>query len=98
MATPLGRTAPAPCPRASTRRHRTAARALLAVAGVVGVLFSAVPAQAAPATSAEAAQQPAARGHALEVVTEQFTEARATLDGQRATAQAAATKLEQAAA
>src|SRR4051812_46567639 len=98
MATPLGRTAPAPSPRGWTRRHRTAARALLAVAGVVGVLFSAVPAQAAPATSAEAAQQLAARGHDLEVVTEQFNEARATLDSQRATAQAAAAKLEQAAA
>src|SRR3954465_5900555 len=98
MATPLGRTAPAPSPRGWTTRHPTAARALLAVAGVVGVLFSAVPAQAAPATSAEAAQQLAARGHDLEVVTEQFDEARATLDSQRATAQATAAKLEQAAA
>src|SRR3954451_13879042 len=98
MATPLGRTAPAPSRRASTRRHRTAARALLAVTGVVGVLFSAVPAQAAPATSAQAAQLIAARGHELEVVTEQFNEARVALEAQRATAQAAAAQLEQAAA
>jgi cell wall-associated NlpC family hydrolase len=74
------------------------ARVVLAVAGVIGVLFSAVPAQAAPATSAEAAQLVAARGHDLEVVTEQFNEARATLDAQRAAAQAAAAKLTQATA
>ena len=64
---------------------------------MVGVLFSAAPAQAAPATSAEAAQLVAARGHDLEVVTEQFNEARATLDAQRATAQTAAAHLQQAA-
>jgi cell wall-associated NlpC family hydrolase len=75
-----------------------AARALLAAAGVIGVLCSAVPAQAAPGSSAEAADLVAAKGHELEVVTEQFNQARETLDAQRATAQAAAAKLQQAAA
>ena len=102
MATPLGRTPVAASPHTSPspleRRPTRVARALLAVTGVVGVLFSAVPAQAAPATSAEAAQLIAARGHELEVVTEQFNEARITLEAQRATAQAAAAQLEQAAA
>ena len=51
-----------------------------------------------PGTSAEAAQLVAARGHDLEVVTEQFNEARATLDTQRAAAEAAKATLEQAAA
>jgi cell wall-associated NlpC family hydrolase len=85
MATPLGRTP-------------LAGRVVLALAAVVGVLFSAVPAQAAPATSAEAAELVAARGHELEAVTEQFNEARETLAAQQATAQAAAAQLEQAAA
>jgi cell wall-associated NlpC family hydrolase len=65
---------------------------------VVGVLFTAVPAQAAPATSAEAAELVAARGHELEAVTEQFNEARETLTAQQAAAQAAAAQLEQATA
>ena len=60
MATPLGRT---PARRPAPARRR----AVLALAAVVGVLFSAVPAQAAPATSAEAAELVAARGHELEV-------------------------------
>jgi len=94
MATPLGRTAVA-APRRSSAR---VARAVLAVAGVVGVLFTAAPAQAAPGTSAEAAQLVAARAHDLEVVTEQFNEARVTLEAQRASAQAAAAQLKQAAA
>jgi cell wall-associated NlpC family hydrolase len=85
MATPLGRTP-------------LAGRVVIALAAVVGVLFSAVPAQAAPATSAEAAELVAARGHELEVVTEQFNEARETLAAQQAAAQAAAAQLEQAAA
>ena len=68
MATPLWPHAP--------RRARSSSPS----AAVVGVLFSAVPAQAAPATSAEAAELVAARGHELEVVTEQFNEARETLD------------------
>jgi len=86
MATPLGRT-PA-----------RLARAALAVAGVIGVLITASPAQAAPGTSAEAGAMVAARAHDLEVVTEQFNEARATLDTQRAAAEAAVAKLQQAAA
>jgi cell wall-associated NlpC family hydrolase len=86
MATPLGRT-PA-----------RLARAALAVAGVVGVLLTAAPAQAAPGTSAEAGQMVASRAHDLEVVTEQFNEARATLDAQRAAAEAATAKLQAAAA
>jgi hypothetical protein len=59
MATPLGRT--------SARL----ARAVLAAAGVAGVLLTAAPAQAAPGTSAEAGQMVAARAHYHEVVTEQ---------------------------
>src|SRR6478672_2858606 len=86
MATPLGRT-PA-----------RVARAALAVAGVIGVLLTAAPAQAAPGTSAEAGQMVAARAHDLEVVTEQFNEARATLDAQKAAASAAVAKLQEAAA
>ena len=85
MATPLGRTP-------------LAGRVVLALGAVVGVLFSAVPAQAAPATSAEAAELVAARGHELEAVTEQFNEARETLAAQQAAAQAAAAQLEQATA
>ena len=85
-------------PRTRSRRPARLARAVLAVAGVIGVLLTAAPAQAAPSTSAEAAQLVAARGHDLEVVTEQFNEARATLDTQRAAAEAAKGTLEQAAA
>src|SRR5215213_5005598 len=69
MATPLGRTPVAASPRRSSRRPALAGRVVLAVAGVMGVLFSTVPAQAAPATSAEAAELVAARGHELEVAT-----------------------------
>jgi cell wall-associated NlpC family hydrolase len=102
MATPLGRS-----PRAASlsnpagarsRRPARLLRVVLAVTGAVGVLFTAVPAQAAPATSADAAAMVAARGHELEAVTEKFNEARATLDTQRAAAQAAAAQLQQATA
>jgi cell wall-associated NlpC family hydrolase len=69
---------------------------VLALAGVVGVLFSSIPAQAAPAaTAAEAAEIVAAKGHELEVITEQFNEAREALAGQVAVAEAAAAQLEQ---
>jgi cell wall-associated NlpC family hydrolase len=86
-------------PRTRSRRPAGLARAVLAVAGVVGVLLTAAPAQAAPATTAaQAAEMVAARGHDLEVVTEQFNEARSTLDTQRAAAVAAQATLEQAAA
>jgi cell wall-associated NlpC family hydrolase len=97
MATPLGRTPVTPSTRRRSR-PALAGRVVLALAGVVGVLFSSVPAQAAPATSAEAAELVAARGHELEVVTEQFNEARETLTAQQAAAQAAAAQLEQATA
>src|SRR3954462_13075762 len=82
-------------------RATTGRRVGLALAAVLGILFAGVPAHAAPgdpATSAEAAELVAARGHELEVVTEQFNEARETLEAQRATAQAAAAQVEQAAA
>jgi cell wall-associated NlpC family hydrolase len=85
-------------PHTRSRRPARIARAVLAVAGVIGVLLTAAPAQAAPSTSAEAAQLVAARGHDLEVVTEQFNEARATLDTQRAAAETANATLQQAAA
>ncbi|MGY1916762.1 C40 family peptidase [Blastococcus sp. SYSU DS0973] len=91
MATPL---------RTPTRR-RTARRAGLALAGALGVLLATVPASAAPgnpATSAEAAQLVAERGHQLEVVTERFNEARDALAAQQAAAEAAAAQLEQATA
>jgi cell wall-associated NlpC family hydrolase len=71
---------------------------LIAAAGVTGILLSTVPASAAPATSAEAAELVAARGHDLEVVTEQFNEARETLTAQRAAAEAAIAQMQQATA
>jgi cell wall-associated NlpC family hydrolase len=86
-------------PRTSARRPRvTARRAAVALVAVLGVLFPATPAQAAPATSAEAAALVTARGHELEVVTEQFNEAREALAAQHAAAEAAAAQLEQATA
>ncbi len=97
MATPFGRTPVAASPRLPGRRALVV-RAVLAVAAVAGIFVSAVPAQAAPATSAAAADLVAAKGHELEVVTEQFNEARETLATQQAAAQAAGATLEQAAA
>ncbi|WP_345770503.1 C40 family peptidase [Blastococcus saxobsidens] len=73
----------------------------MALAGTLGILLSTVPAAAqpgAPATSAEAAQLVAERGHQLEVLTEQFNEARDTLDAQQAAAAAAAAELGRATA
>ena len=70
----------------------TVRRAGLALTAAVGILFAGVPAQAAPgdpSTAAEAAELVAARGHELEVVTEQFNEARETLVAQHAAAEAA---------
>ena len=84
--------------RGSTRRPAAAGRVLLALAAVVGVLFSTVPAQAAPATSGQAADLVAAKGHELEIVTEQYNEARETLVAQRAAAEAAAAQVAQATA
>ncbi|MGY1651309.1 C40 family peptidase [Geodermatophilus sp. SYSU D01119] len=74
-------------------------RAVLALTGALGIGLGlgAVPAQAEePATAAEAAQLVAARGHELEVVTEQFNEAREVLSAQQAAAEAAAATLVQA--
>jgi cell wall-associated NlpC family hydrolase len=85
---------------ASTGRARRSPRRLtLAVAGALGVLLSSVPAQAAPGTpttTAEAAELVAARGHDLEVVTEEFNEAREILAAQTRAAQEAAALVEQA--
>jgi cell wall-associated NlpC family hydrolase len=61
----------------------------------VGVVPSSALAEE-PATAAEAAQLVAARGHELEVVTEQFNEAREALTAQQAAAEAAAASLAQA--
>ena len=93
MATPLD-SLPARRGNAPARRPAVARRVVLALAGVIGVLLSTVPAQAAPSSSAEAAQLVAAHGHQLEVITEQYNEAREALAGQLATAEAAAAELE----
>ena len=86
-------------PPASSRRSAAPGRALLAAVAVLGVLFTTVPAQAAPpATAAQAAELVAARGHQLEVITEEFNEARETLTAQRSAAEAAAAQLAQATA
>jgi cell wall-associated NlpC family hydrolase len=93
MATPLD-----VAPPTSPRGRALARRMVLALAGVIGVLAATVPAQAAPTTSGEAAQLVAARGHELEVISEQFNEAREALAAQQAAAQAATAALEQATA
>ena len=93
MATPLDA-----APRASSRRRSAAGRVLLAVAAVLGVLFATVPAQAAPTTSAQAAELVAAKGHELEIVTEEYNAAREALTAQRAAAEAAAARSAQATA
>ena len=90
-------------PPTSTRRPAARGRALLAVAAILGVLCTAVPAQAAPTatpptTSAQVAELVAARGHQLEVVTEEFNEAREALTAQHAAAEGAAAQLAQATA
>ncbi|SCX44991.1 Cell wall-associated hydrolase, NlpC family [Klenkia marina] len=78
-------------------RGRRAAITLLAAAGVAAGTFVTTPAQAAPGdpqptTAAEAAQLIVDRGQQLEVLTEQFNDARVALDtDQAAAAQAAAT-------
>ncbi|MGY1726021.1 NlpC/P60 family protein [Geodermatophilus sp. SYSU D01062] len=79
----------------ATGRGRRAALALAGALGI-GLGLGAVPAPAGaeePATAAEAAQLVAARGHDLEVVTEQFNEAREALAAQQAAADAAAAQL-----
>ncbi|WNV75427.1 C40 family peptidase [Geodermatophilus sp. DSM 44513] len=76
---------------------RTARRAALVLAGVLGLAFAAVPAVAEePTTAAAAAQLVAARGHELEVLTEDFNEAREEMAGQQAAAVAAAATVTEA--
>jgi cell wall-associated NlpC family hydrolase len=75
--------------------RRPVRRAVLVLAAVLGAVSSTVPAQATPgtstpATSAQAAELVAAKGHELEVITEEFNDARETLRGHQATAEAAA--------
>jgi cell wall-associated NlpC family hydrolase len=82
--------------RTSARPPALVRRGVLALAAVIGVLVTTVPAQANPATSADAGRLVAARGHELEVITEKFNEAREILAAQTATAQAAAAEVEKA--
>jgi cell wall-associated NlpC family hydrolase len=92
MATPLGhasRTSPRPA---------LVRRGALALLAIVGSLFVTAPAQATPATSTEMAELVAARGHELEVISEQFNEARVALAAQREAATAAVATMEQATA
>jgi peptidoglycan DL-endopeptidase CwlO len=92
MASPLG-TAPR-----TFRRPALVRRGTLALLAVAGTLFVTVPAQAAPTTSGEAAELVAARGHELEVITEQFNEARVALEAQQEAARTALATMEQATA
>ncbi len=67
-------------------------RALITIVGVAGIALAPLPASAAPeepTTSQEAAALIAARGHELEVVTEQFNDAREQLKAEQAEAEAA---------
>jgi cell wall-associated NlpC family hydrolase len=73
------------------------ARAALVLAGVLGIAFAPAPAGAEePDSAAEAAALVAARGHELEVLTEEFNEARELLAGQQAAAQASAAAVAEA--
>jgi len=77
-------------------RGRTGRRALLTLAVAGGVVLAPLPAVAAPAeptTSAEAATLIAERGHALEVITEEFHAATDALTAQQAAAAEAAAQL-----
>ncbi len=94
MATPLAQPRTA-APRPASRRPLR--RAALVLAAVLGVLVPALPSWAEePQTAAEAAALVAAKAHELEVVTEEFNEAREKLKAQQAAAQEAAAQLEQA--
>ncbi len=82
-----------------TGGRRRARRAALVLAGALALGAAVAPPAALaeePTTAAEAAQLVAARGHELEVVTEQFNEAREALRAQQAEAEAAAAALAQA--
>jgi peptidoglycan DL-endopeptidase CwlO len=91
MASPLGR-----APRTSVL-PAPLRRGLIALIVVVGSLAVTVPAQAAP-TSAEITDLIAARGHELEVISEQFNEARVALAAQQEAAKTAIATMEQATA
>jgi peptidoglycan DL-endopeptidase CwlO len=78
------------------RRAATGRAALVALVVAGGVGLSSIPAAAAPetpGTSQEAAALVAARAHDLEVVTEQFNDARVQLEAQQAAAQQAAAQV-----
>ncbi|TFV63495.1 NlpC/P60 family protein [Geodermatophilus sp. DF01-2] len=76
---------------------RTARRAALVLAAALGLAFAPAPAGAEePTTAAEAAALVAARGHDLEVLTEDFLEAREALKAQQAAAEAAAAAVTEA--
>ncbi|MGK5114027.1 MULTISPECIES: C40 family peptidase [unclassified Geodermatophilus] len=83
---------------ATPRASRRAAwrRAAVVLVGAIGVSLLPAVAGAAPGSSQEAAALVAARGHELEVVTEQFNEARSELEAQQAAAQAAAAQVAEA--
>src|SRR4051794_21993573 len=73
----------------SARSGRTGRRVLLTIAAASGVVLAPLPAAAAPetaTTSQEAAALVAARAHDLEVVTEQFNDARVELETKQAEA------------
>ena len=95
-AAPMATTLDTPRSRSGRRSVR---KGVLALAAVLAAVLSTMPAQAAPpATAAEAAQLVAAKGHELEVITEQFNDAREAFRGHQATAEAAAAELEAATA
>ena len=101
MATPTARTARSAVggPLADSASSAPARRAAAILVGVVGILlsaFSVVPAQAAPATAAEAGRLMAARSHDLEVLTEKFDAARVRLAQEERLARSATAKMKSA--
>ncbi|MCA0145774.1 C40 family peptidase [Blastococcus sp. LR1] len=88
-------------PLRTSARRSTLRRTGIALAGSVGILLASLPASAAPGTpgtAADAAALVAERGHQLEVVTEEFNQARDGLAAQQAAAAAASAELERATA
>src|SRR3954470_11897861 len=84
---------------AGALRWTPARRGVLVLSAVLGVLLATLPAQAAPAdptTSAEAAALVAAKTHDLEILSEQFNDAREQLSAAQAQAEATAATLAQA--
>ncbi len=78
------------------RRRATPRRVLLTLLAAGGVALTPLPALADPTTSGEAAAQVAEKAHELEVVTEQFNDAREELKAQQAAADEAAAQVEAA--